>query len=283
VEGIVSEPPPEDILNLLLYLATDGVYFPTGWLFSSEAAKLSLNELGASRWMLIPLRGGSSGDGDGPSRPIPSLMTPWASSCRKSPSRYLHAETGQWYDTSRIEMIITNFLFCKMMVPWVLLYPWESGLSRGPAISKSAAESNCQMLASAFYLILRCLREELLVPPEDIDENRDDDPTPAPKDSNVVEEERNKRRGSRVSAVSNPLRRKRRSSSLAENLTSSLRQNKFVSNEVIALGLLPDSYFSPIMSHMGAWMGDLAVQLDAWIQEIVRGIALKLVLQAPKL
>jgi hypothetical protein len=276
----VREPPPDDIMKLLLYLASDGVYFPSGWLYVAEKERLDLNDLGATRWMLLPVEGSPSSlpasrkglaaehpekhPGHGRRRsslpaPLQRLQT------EKLPSLYKHEQSERWYDTSRIEMIVTNFLFVKLLVPWVLLYPWESGLSKGPNVSAAAAAHNCQVLASAFYLLLRTLRPELIAPGDadvsgegDELEHSDDEGTSGGLPSKP-------RRGSWIPGAGSKKPPPR-------SLADVLREENFVSNVLIAAGLLPDSYFIAVRHELEFWMKELAKDLQKWIQEVVAGV-----------
>lgn len=77
---------------------------------------------------------------------------------------YRHDANGQWFDTSLVEMILTNYLMVRVLIPWVLLYPRESGLIPSSGMKQSLLTHNCQVLASTVYLIMRVLRPELTPP-----------------------------------------------------------------------------------------------------------------------
>ncbi|CAM9213605.1 unnamed protein product [Ectocarpus sp. 12 AP-2014] len=80
---------------------------------------------------------------------------------------YRHEANGQWFDTSFVEMILTNYLMVRVLIPWILLYPQESGLVPSSGVKQSLLMHNCQVLASTVYLIVRILRPELTVPNAD--------------------------------------------------------------------------------------------------------------------
>jgi hypothetical protein len=50
---------------------------------------------------------------------------------------------------------ITDFLLVRVLVPWVLLYPWESGLKRGPGTKLHVVTHNCQV-SDPPYMLLHC-------------------------------------------------------------------------------------------------------------------------------
>lgn len=77
---------------------------------------------------------------------------------------YRHEATGEWFDTSFVEMILTNYLMVRVLIPWILLYPQESGLVPSRGLKPSLLMHNCQVLASTVYLIVRVLRPELTPP-----------------------------------------------------------------------------------------------------------------------
>lgn len=82
---------------------------------------------------------------------------------------YRHEATSEWFDTSFVEMILTNYLMVRVLIPWILLYPQESGLVPSRGLKPSLLQHNCQVLASTVYLIVRVLRPELTPPnPETI-------------------------------------------------------------------------------------------------------------------
>ncbi|CAM9353987.1 unnamed protein product, partial [Discosporangium mesarthrocarpum] len=61
-------------------------------------------------------------------------------------------------------MMLTNYLMVRVLVPWALLYPLESGLSTARGVKPSVCAHNCQVLASLVYLVIRVLRPELTPP-----------------------------------------------------------------------------------------------------------------------
>lgn len=77
---------------------------------------------------------------------------------------YRHEATSEWFDTSFVEMILTNYLMVRVLIPWILLYPQESGLVPSRGLKPSLVMHNCQVLASTVYLIVRVLRPELTPP-----------------------------------------------------------------------------------------------------------------------
>lgn len=77
---------------------------------------------------------------------------------------YRHDASGQWLDTSLVEMVLTNYLMVRVLIPWILLYPRESGLIASSSLKPSLLTHNCQVLASTVYLIVRVLRPELTPP-----------------------------------------------------------------------------------------------------------------------
>lgn len=77
---------------------------------------------------------------------------------------YRHDASGQWLDTSLVEMLLTNYLMVRVLIPWILLYPRESGLVPSSGLKPSLLTHNCQVLASTMYLIVRVLRPELTPP-----------------------------------------------------------------------------------------------------------------------
>eukprot|EP00752_Nemacystus_decipiens_P010159 g9052.t1 len=77
---------------------------------------------------------------------------------------YRHEATGEWFDTSSVEMVLTNYLMVRVLIPWILLYPQESGLVPSRGLKPSLLMHNCQVLASTVYLIVRVLRPELTPP-----------------------------------------------------------------------------------------------------------------------
>lgn len=80
---------------------------------------------------------------------------------------YRHESTSEWFDTSFVEMILTNYLMVRVLIPWILLYPQESGLVPSRGLKPSLLIHNCQVLASTVYLIVRVLRPELTPPNAD--------------------------------------------------------------------------------------------------------------------
>lgn len=77
---------------------------------------------------------------------------------------YRRDASGQWLDTSLVEMVLTNYLMVRVLIPWILLYPRESGLVPSSGLKPSVFMHNCQVLASTVYLIVRVLRPELTPP-----------------------------------------------------------------------------------------------------------------------
>ncbi|CAM9187048.1 unnamed protein product [Ectocarpus fasciculatus] len=80
---------------------------------------------------------------------------------------YRHEANSQWFDTSFVEMILTNYLMVRVLIPWILLYPQESGMVPSSGMKQSLLMHNCQVLASTVYLIVRILRPELTAPNAD--------------------------------------------------------------------------------------------------------------------
>lgn len=64
-------------------------------------------------------------------------------------------------------MVLTNYLMVRVLIPWILLYPRESGLIPASGVKPSLLAHNCQVLASVVYLIVRVLRPELTPPNAD--------------------------------------------------------------------------------------------------------------------
>ncbi len=85
----------------------------------------------------------------------------------KFKSVYRHETTSEWFDTSFVEMILTNYLMVRVLIPWILLYPKQSGLVSSSGVKPSVLVHNCQVLASTVYLIVRVLRPELTPPNAD--------------------------------------------------------------------------------------------------------------------
>ena len=85
----------------------------------------------------------------------------------KFKSVYRHEANSQWFDTSFVEMILTNYLMVRVLIPWILLYPKQSGLVPSSGVKPSILVHNCQVLASTVYLIVRVLRPELTPPNAD--------------------------------------------------------------------------------------------------------------------
>lgn len=85
----------------------------------------------------------------------------------KFKSVYRHEANNQWFDTSFVEMILTNYLMVRLLIPWILLYPQESGLVPSSGLKPSLLTHNCQVMASTVYLIVRVLRPELTAPNAD--------------------------------------------------------------------------------------------------------------------
>lgn len=109
---------------------------------------------------------------------------------------YHHEANGRWLDTSLVEMILTNYLMVRVLIPWILLYPRESGLVPSSGVKPSVLTHNCQVLASTVYLIVRVLRPELTPPnPDTIKAAAADEIARAAKialgDDEGIEEDRN--------------------------------------------------------------------------------------------
>ncbi|CAM9672517.1 unnamed protein product [Pylaiella littoralis] len=80
---------------------------------------------------------------------------------------FRHEASSRWFDTSFVEMILTNYVTVRLLIPWILLYPKESGLIPSSGLKPSLLMHNCQVLASTVYLIVRVLRPELTAPNAD--------------------------------------------------------------------------------------------------------------------
>lgn len=77
---------------------------------------------------------------------------------------YRHDASGRWLDTHLVEMVLTNYIMVRVLIPWVLLHPHLSGLIPSSGVKPSVLTHNCQVLASIVYLIVRVLRPELTPP-----------------------------------------------------------------------------------------------------------------------
>lgn len=80
---------------------------------------------------------------------------------------YRHDASSRWFDTNLVEMVLTNYLMVRVLIPWILLYPQESGLVPSSGVKPSLLAHNCQVLASVVYLVMRVLRPELTPPNAD--------------------------------------------------------------------------------------------------------------------
>lgn len=77
---------------------------------------------------------------------------------------YRHDARGRWLDIHLVEMVLTNYIMVRVLIPWILLYPHMSGLISSSGVKSSVLTHNCQVLASIVYLIVRVLRPELTPP-----------------------------------------------------------------------------------------------------------------------
>lgn len=222
---------------------------------------------------------------------------------------YRHEANGRWLDTSLVEMVLTNYVMIRVLLPWILLYPQESGLIPSSGVKPSALTHNCQVLASIVYLILRVLRPELTPPnpatmaaavaseteraasllllteePDADDRKRmlSEGEGGDPDDKSIDE------RNGALDRPSDDSGRKdggdkneaafKRTRTVPSQAPAKLRtvreimqQNRYVSvsDKQLVAGLLPDAYFFPLAEQMRPWVLELAAEFDAWMQKVV--------------
>jgi len=190
VTAIVKAPPPPAILSLLSLLLGDGQFFPRAghFLFDSEIERLELDEIGATRHMLFEVEresdsetesddddggGGADGGGGGgggggagddasddgsieivPPPPPPPAHWEYSASRNIYLHRYMQVGIG------RVEMLVTNLLFTRILIPLVILKPEKQahGASKDQA---AAIAANLRIVSTCLYMMLRKHRREL--------------------------------------------------------------------------------------------------------------------------
>ncbi|CAM9421817.1 unnamed protein product [Scytosiphon promiscuus] len=216
---------------------------------------------------------------------------------------YRHEASSQWFDTSYVEMILTNYLMVRVLIPWILLYPKESGLVPSSGVKPSVLAHNCQVLASTVYLIVRVLRPELTPPNADTlkaalaeeteratriaaaageddggggedvceDNKSEEDSSDGKSEGGAAAGDRKKngpklaglRRGSRAAPTTAPIK--------LRTVPQIMQQKRYVSvsDRQLVSGLLPDAYFLPFAEQMRPWVLQLAAEFDSWMQKVV--------------
>ncbi|CAM9502130.1 unnamed protein product, partial [Hapterophycus canaliculatus] len=220
---------------------------------------------------------------------------------------YRHEASGQWFDTSFVEMILTNYLVVRVLIPWILLHPEESGLVPSSGVKPSLLTHNCQVLASTVYLIVRVLRPELTPPNADTvkaaiaeeteratkiaaaaaveddagddvrEENTSEDGSSEGKseDGAVGAEDSNGKKGGTRKKLAALRRGSRTAAGVApvklRTVPQIMQQKRYVSvsDRQLVSGLLPDAYFLPFAEQMRPWVLQLAAEFDSWIQKVV--------------
>ncbi|CAN0179925.1 unnamed protein product, partial [Phaeothamnion confervicola] len=140
VDGVTREPLPAELRKFLVYLCTDGAYYPEGFLFRCEKERFEFSVLGATRRML------------------PEADTTAATITAAARQ---HAGSGRWYDLSRVEMLVADLLLVRVLIPGALLLPCAAGAQRGPGTKQQVAAHNARVLASEVYRVLRRVQRGL--------------------------------------------------------------------------------------------------------------------------
>ncbi|DBA00701.1 TPA: hypothetical protein N0F65_001172 [Lagenidium giganteum] len=113
IRAIERQEIPSGILEFLKRFSTDGVYFPASYpLFPQEVRHLDWDELGASHRMMEPFAPDS--------------------------------------EISRAEMMLTNFVCVRLLIPHVVLAPWDVGI--GTKTNNKQVLMNLRVLASVLFL-----------------------------------------------------------------------------------------------------------------------------------
>ncbi|KAG5182530.1 hypothetical protein JKP88DRAFT_277892 [Tribonema minus] len=327
IDGVTREPPPHDIIKFLAFLIADGNYYPEGFLFPGECARMSFSPLGATRWIVRPAGSGDNGNGGGSAaygattpRPPPpgggrttvkrgmrkTSLPPTLEIVRRSKKActYVHGATGVAYDVSTVEMLVTNFLLVRQLLPWAVLYPWESGLKRLAGV-----------LASCVYMLLRPLRPELAAAGESgsssgssgsggsgsstqeqaaanqaavdlaarlaaaaaADAQGDSSPASAPPaepvHSGAPALARRASRQAQAQVTVALFKKSGGAAPPAKALAESMREGRPLSNALLAAALLPPAHFAPMATLMERWLLPVAGQLNAWIQDALQQVA----------
>lgn len=213
---------------------------------------------------------------------------------------YRHDASGRWLDTRLVEMILTNYLMVRVLIPWILLYPRESGLVPSSGVKASLLTHNCQVLASIVYLIVRVLRPELTPPNAETQqaavleemervrrqslqdrkvarEQREDgkDSGSEGGDSDLEDEKRgDKKNAERFAegAAKGKLKDKQKTPQRQPLTVKEIMQQKrsvSLSDKQLVQGLLPDAYFMPFAEQLRPWVLEQAAEFDTWMQRVV--------------
>lgn len=215
-------------------------------------------------------------------------------------SLYRHDTSGRWLDTRLVEMVLTNYLMVRVLVPWILLYPHESGLIPSSGVKPSLLAHNCQVLASIVYLIVRVLRPELTPPNVETQEatalegverarrqsrqvrkvareQREDgkDSGNESGDNDLEDEKRGDERKTlkeAEGAAKGKLKDKQNKTQRQPlRVQEIMRQKRSVSlsDKQLVQGLLPDAYFMPFAEQLRPWVLEQAAEFDTWMQNVV--------------
>ncbi|CAK4241251.1 unnamed protein product [Aphanomyces euteiches] len=113
---------PDAIVKFLAKFTSDGAYIPPDYLDPDESKALEFNALGATRNMSEPYD---------PSAP---------------PHR-----------SSRFNVVVVNFVIVRVVIPHLVLRPWEAGFVGSHAKPIAQVQSNLRVLATALYVVCQRL------------------------------------------------------------------------------------------------------------------------------
>ncbi|KAH7479484.1 uncharacterized protein KRP23_6274 [Phytophthora ramorum] len=137
---------PFGIMDFWKRISTDGVYFPPSYqLFDEERRSLEFDPLGATRRM----------DFDGT-----SLLD---SDEHGRSGEMVSVESGSLL---RFNVVVINFLLVRILIPHVILQPWNVGI--GPKSIGKQASANLANLATLLYYVCKQL-SPLPQPPEPVE------------------------------------------------------------------------------------------------------------------
>ncbi|RLN90940.1 hypothetical protein BBJ28_00010474 [Nothophytophthora sp. Chile5] len=153
-KAIEKKEVPAGILDFWKRMSTDGVYFPPSvmlvdapeqyQLFPEERQALEFDALGATRRMQSEVSiSMDKGDSIGDAEPVPD------------DGKEVLSTRGTRKAFSRFDIVMLNFLCVRILIPHVILTPWDVGVG-SVGMGKQAA-ANLSSLATVLYLVCRQL------------------------------------------------------------------------------------------------------------------------------
>ena len=241
-QAVVSCGSPDDhILDFFIDLIDDGNYFDMErYLFTCERTNLEFDKYDGTRNM-IRIVGVNDID---------------------LKNKYIVNIDGIYVDTTRVHMMISNFLIIKTLINHLLLSPWNHGLCSKP--SKLKICSHFRLISSVFYEITRASDPSKLPPIA----------TKVRSDANERGDEESRgnfKKGSFLAAFfpANDGEKERRENQKIMETLLSVRPIYGSLSELHSILFSPDPFWIAARPYIDSWAPEIAASLRDWISDIV--------------